>query len=150
MRTYILDRSQLVPRPLDEVFGFFADAGNLERLTPPWLSFHILTPRPIAMGVGTLIDYRIRVKGIPMRWRSRITLWDPPHAFADEQIKGPYSMWYHEHRFEAVDGGTRCTDRVEYALPLGPLGRLMHRLMVKRDVEKIFEFRRCELERIFS
>ena len=135
-----------LPRPLASVFPFFADAYNLETLTPPWVNFKILTPRPIAMHAGAKIDYRIRIHGIPVRWRTEITAWEPPHQFKDVQLRGPYRQWIHTHEFEARDGGTLCRDRVEYAVWGGPL---INRLMVRGDVEKIFRYRRETLQRLF-
>jgi ligand-binding SRPBCC domain-containing protein len=137
-----LDSEIWLPRPLEEVFAFFSDAGNLEELTPPWLRFEILTPRPIEMRVGALIDYRLRVRLLPLRWRSEITVWDPPRRFVDEQVRGPYRRWRHEHVFRERDGGTLVEDHVEYAV-LG--GALVDRLLVRRDVEKIFAYRRERL-----
>jgi ligand-binding SRPBCC domain-containing protein len=130
-------------RPPEEVFAFFADAANLQTLTPPWLDFTILTPAPILMRPGTLIDYRLRLHGFPIRWQSEITVWEPPHRFVDEQRRGPYKLWLHEHRFEAREGGTQVTDDVRYAVPGG---RLTDRLFVRRDVERIFAFRREKLQ----
>lgn len=122
---------------IDETFAFFSDAGNLERLTPPWLNFRILTPRPIAMGVGTLIDYRIVLYGVPIPWRTRIDIWEPGVRFVDRQLSGPYLWWHHEHRFDAVEGGTRVTDHVEYL----PRMRWVSSGFVRRDVERIFAYR---------
>lgn len=135
-----------VPRPVDEVFAFFSDAANLERLTPPWLKFNIVTPQPIVMSVGRLIDYRLRIRGIPVRWQSEITVWDPPHGFADESRRGPYQYWRHRHHFEPGDGGTRVFDDVHYGVPGGAL---VHWLLVGRDVRKIFEYRQSQLAQIF-
>ncbi len=132
-----LHRETVVPMGIDETFAFFSDAGNLERLTPPWLNFRILTPRPIAMGVGTLIDYRIVLYGVPIPWRTRIDIWEPGVRFVDRQLAGPYLWWHHEHRFDAIEGGTRVTDHVEYL----PRMRWVSRGFVRRDVERIFAYR---------
>lgn len=134
-----------LPRPRAEVFDFFADAFNLETITPPFLHFQVQSPRPIEMHVGQLIDYRLRLHGIPIRWRTEITGWDPPHQFRDEQVHGPYRLWRHLHTFVERDGGTLMTDQVDYAAPGGPL---VHALAVKGDVRRIFEYReRTMLER---
>jgi ligand-binding SRPBCC domain-containing protein len=130
-----------------ELFPFFADAANLQALTPPWLHFEIITPQPIVMREGTLIDYRLRVRGLPLRWRTRINVWEPPHQFVDEQIRGPYRQWIHEHRFEAHDGGTLARDHVRYAVPLDFLA---HCWLVRPDIEKIFRFRSEALRRRFA
>jgi ligand-binding SRPBCC domain-containing protein len=141
-----LQASQWLPVPLDEVFGFFSDASNLQALTPPWVHFKILTPLPITMQPGTLIDYRIRLRGIPITWQSEISVWDPPHRFVDVQVRGPYTRWVHTHNFAAERGGTTITDAVDFDVPLGfVLG-----WFVKRDVEKIFGYRRQELSRLFG
>ena len=132
-----LRRETIVPLGLDETFAFFSDAGNLERLTPPWLNFRILTPRPIRMTEGTLIDYRIVLYGVPIPWRTRIEVWEPGVRFVDRQLSGPYLWWHHEHRFEAVDGGTRVIDVVEYL----PRMRWVSSAFVRRDVERIFAYR---------
>lgn len=146
MKAYTLQVEQWLPRPLEEVFAFFADAHNLQALTPPWVHFHILTPAPIAMRAGTLIDYRIRVHGFPIRWRTEIQEWSPPHRFVDVQLRGPYRLWHHTHTFEARDGGTLCRDEVRYR-PFG--GALIQRLFVRGDVERIFAFRRDKLAALF-
>jgi len=147
MRVFEYRATTRVPRPLAEVFAFFTDAANLEKLTPPWLRFEILTPPPIEMRPGTLIDYRIHLRFIPLRWRTRITAWEPPHRFADEQIKGPYRLWLHEHTFEVDGDATICGDYVRYAVPFGALA---NRLMVARDVRKIFAYREKRLKEIFG
>lgn len=149
-RGYTLHAEVRLPRPIDDVFPFFADAHNLDRLTPPNLRFEILTPAPIEMGVGALIDYRIRLRAIPMGWRTRITEWDPPHGFADEQLRGPYRWWIHRHRFTPDGDGTIMTDAVDYAVPGGPLAPLIHTLMVRRDVRRIFEYRTTAITEIFG
>ncbi len=143
MKTFHLERSTLVPYPLEHVFDFFSRAENLELLTPPWLSFRILTPRPIRMCEGALIDYRLRVHGIPLSWRSEITVWEPPYRFVDEQRRGPYRLWRHEHRFVDAQGGTRVDDRVDYAV-YG--GSLVNRLFVAPDLERIFDYRQLRLK----
>lgn len=145
--TYLLTSSLFVRRPRAEVFDFFADARNLEFITPPWLKFNVLTPTPIAMRVGALIDYKLKVRGFPMRWQSEITAWEPPHRFIDEQRRGPYRLWIHEHTFVEQDGGTLVSDRVEYAVPGGAIVR---RLFVAPDLEKIFAFRRERLAEHFG
>jgi len=135
-----------LPEPPERVFPFFADARNLERITPPWLRFRVLTPGEIPMHAGTLIDYRLRLHGLPLRWQSEITVWEPPLRFVDCQRRGPYRSWIHEHRFEAEGGGTRVLDQVDY---LPPGGRLADRLFVARQVAAIFAFRTEALRRQF-
>ena len=147
MRTFELHSSVTLPRPLDEVFRFFSDARNLERLTPPWLRFSVLTPGTIEMRPGATIDYRLRLRGVPLRWRSEITVWEPPFRFVDEQRRGPYRLWVHEHRFEKVEGCTRAHDHVRYAVPGGWLA---DRLLVRRDLQRVFEYRRAVLRDLFG
>jgi ligand-binding SRPBCC domain-containing protein len=127
-----------LPLPPEELFPFFADAANLDAITPPWLNFRIVTPQPIEMRPGTLIDYQIRVRGLPMRWRTLIKEWQPPHRFVDEQLRGPYRQWIHTHTFEPRDGGTLARDCVSYAVPLDWLA---HRWFVRPDIERIFQYR---------
>ncbi len=136
----ILEVETRLPLPVDEVFPFFADAGNLQRITPPELDFDVLTPLPVPMEIGTLIEYRLRLVGVPFRWRTRIALWDPPHRFLDEQIEGPYREWIHLHEFEPTVEGTRMRDRVRYRLPLHPLSRPAAAL-VRHRLDRIFRFR---------
>jgi ligand-binding SRPBCC domain-containing protein len=138
---HVLEREVSLPVARAQVFPFFADARNLERLTPPSLRFEILTPGAIRMGAGAIIDYRLRISGIPVRWRSRIELWEPPFRFVDLQVQGPYAFWRHTHTFDETREGTMMRDRVEYALPFGPLGALAHRLFVARRLDDIFAFR---------
>ena len=152
MKTFTLTNELWLPQSPEEVFPFFADAGNLELLTPPSLRFRILTPPPIEMAVGTLIDYRIRLRGIPMRWQSEITVWEPPHRFIDEQRRGPYRMWVHEHVFTprkgaAQDEGTLSKDIVQYAV-MG--GAIAQRLFVASELERIFEYRNAALRDYFA
>jgi len=140
-------RSEIwLPAPPDRVFPFFAEAANLDAITPPWLRFRIVTPGPIEMRAGALIDYRLRVRGVPLRWRTRINVWEQPHRFVDEQIRGPYRLWVHEHTFEERGGGTLARDFVRYAVPLDLLA---HKWLVRPDVEKIFEFRSHALQKHF-
>jgi ligand-binding SRPBCC domain-containing protein len=134
-------------RPIEEVFAFFSDAANLDAITPRWLSFRTVTPQPIEMHTGTVIDYRLRVLGFPMQWRSEITAWEPPRRFVDEQLRGPYRLWIHEHKFEPLDGGTLVCDDVRYAVPFD---WLLHKLVVRRDVERIFAYRTDCLRRRFG
>ncbi len=155
MQIHRIERETFLARPRPEVFEFFSDAGNLEELTPDFLRFEIVTPSPskgpIEMAAGRLIDYRLRVRGVPIRWRSVIRVWEPPVRFVDEQVRGPYRRWHHEHLFEERDGGTAVIDRVDYAVPGGPgLERLVHRLLVGPDVRKIFDHRQQRLEEIFG
>lgn len=143
---YRLVSELFLAHPIEVVFPFFSEARNLEALTPSLLRFEILSPGPLDMKNGLLIDYRLRVRGIPFRWRSRISAWDPPRRFVDEQVRGPYWYWIHEHTFEPQNGGTMVRDTVRYA-PIG--GRLIHELFVRKDLEAIFRFRGEELLRRF-
>jgi ligand-binding SRPBCC domain-containing protein len=138
---------QFLPRPLEVVFPFFADAGNLEALTPPWLRFEILTPLPMVMRVGAIIKYRLSLHGIPLRWQSEITVWEPPLRFVDEQRRGPYRRWIHEHAFTQCGNGCEMRDFVRYSVPGGWLANL---LFVRRDVRRIFEYRFRKLSDSFS
>ncbi len=141
MRVHVLEREQLLPRPPGEVFPFFAAARNLEAITPPLLRFEVVTPEPIEMRAGTLLQYRLRLRGLPIDWLTRIAEWEPGERFVDEQIAGPYRLWHHTHRFEPYgDGATLMRDTVRYALPLWPLGELAAPL-VRRDLARIFDFR---------
>ncbi|TWT43596.1 Polyketide cyclase / dehydrase and lipid transport [Thalassoglobus neptunius] len=133
-----LSCEQFLDAPIDEVFQFFGDAENLEAITPPWLNFKIVTPRPIPMQEGTLIDYRLALRKIPIRWRTKITEWNPPCSFTDEQIRGPYRKWIHQHTFIPKDNGTQVSDHVYYNVP-GP--RFLHDRLVNRDLRRIFQFR---------
>jgi ligand-binding SRPBCC domain-containing protein len=147
MRVRKFESELWLPRPLEEVFKFFSDAANLDALTPPWLNFRIVTPSPIAMHAGALIDYRLRVRAIPIRWRTRITEWSPPHRFVDEQLRGPYRLWHHEHEFESKDGGTLVRDRVRYAVWFD---LIVHRFLVRPDIERIFAYRQQKLRELFG
>ncbi len=150
MKTYTLHRVQVVPTPLDETFDFFSRPENLGRITPPWLSFRMVSD-DADMREGLIIEYRVSPLGFPQKWVSEITAYDPPHRFVDEQRAGPYALWHHEHTFRAIGGdasgsgggtgGTEVTDTVTYALPFGVLGRLAHGLLVRRQLESIFRYR---------
>ena len=151
MKEYVLRREQVLEAPLDEAFAFFSRAENLEAITPPWLNFRITSPTPIEMHVGTLIRYRLKLHGIPVSWLTRIDEWDPPHGFVDHQIRGPYALWHHTHSFEGLDDGrTRMFDIVRYGHRFGPLGTAAQHLIVKRDVERIFDYRRDEIAKLIG
>ena len=142
MRVHVLEREQRIPAPPERVFPFFEDARNLEAITPPFLGFRVTTPAPIDMRPGARIEYRLKLHGVPVRWRTRIEQFDPPHMFVDLQTSGPYRLWHHTHVFEPDGrGGTLMRDRVRYALPFGPLGELAHLAFVRRDLRRIFDFR---------
>jgi ligand-binding SRPBCC domain-containing protein len=138
MRVRELKSELWLPRPRDEVFAFFSDAANLDLITPPWLSFHTVTDGPIHMQAGTLIDYKMRIRGVPIRWRTKITAWEPPRRFVDEQPRGPYRLWMHEHAFEQRDGGTVVHDQVRFAVFLD---FIVYPMLVRRDVDRIFAYR---------
>lgn len=150
MKEYRLETETLVDAPIDEVFAFFSDAQNLERLTPASLRFQILTPLPIEMREGALIEYRLRIRGVPVYWQTEIACWEPGKRFVDRQLKGPYRKWVHEHRFEPAGDQTRMFDRVDYALPGGPLAPIAHALFVRKEVERIFQFRTEAIAQAFG
>lgn len=147
---YLIESQVWIPRRRDEVFQFFSDAANLQRITPSWLNFCVLDMTTPTIERGTRINYRLKIRGLPIRWQSEIVIWEPPHRFVDHQVKGPYSLWQHEHRFVERDGGTECIDIVKYQPPGGLLAPAINRLFVAADVKKIFDFRRDELGRIFA
>lgn len=150
--THLLERSQRVEVPIELAFAFYGNSDNLEPLTPPWLHFEVTTPRPLTLRSGALLDYRLRLHGVPVRWTTLIETWEPPLRFIDSQTKGPYSLWEHTHLFEPDgDGATIIHDCIRYAIPLGPLGAIAHRLFVRRDLERIFDYRRDAVaERLVS
>ncbi len=150
VKFHTLRREQWIPRPIEEVFGFFADARNLEEITPPWLGFRILDMDSDPISAGTEIRYRLRLHGIPIHWRTEIRHWDAPYRFVDVQRSGPYKLWHHTHRFEAHEGRTKMIDVVRYRLPFGVLGRLVHALKVRGDVRRIFDYRRQRIHELFA
>lgn len=141
MAEHILTRELTLDLPIERVFEFFADAGNLERITPPELNFHIITPQPIDIKKGALIDYRLKLRGLPITWKTIISEWDPPHSFVDTALKSPYKQWIHRHTFSAIsENQTFIEDQVKYRLPLEPFGDAAH-FFVRRELDYIFDFR---------
>ena len=144
-----LVRSQVVPLPLDDAFAFFADALNLEAITPPWLRFRVVEPS-VRIEEGALIDYRLTLHRVPVSWRTRLETWEPGVRFVDRQVAGPFADWEHLHEFRAVDGGTLIADRVDYRMPFGLLGALAHAALIGRDLDRIFDFRRQAVARLLG
>ncbi len=149
-RAYVLEAEQLVRRARRDVFAFFAEPENLDAITPPDLRFEIVTSRPVTMRAGALIAYRLRLAGVSFRWRTRIEAFEPEEGFVDVQLRGPYRSWRHTHAFREVTEGTLVRDRVEYELPLGPLGALAHALFVRRRLERIFAHRRGRIAELLE
>ena len=149
MRRYRLARSQWFPKSIEDAFAFFSRPENLEEITPPLLRFHIVRADR-ELHEGSRIEYQLRVRGVPMRWVSEITEWKPPYRFVDTQLRGPYALWQHQHTFTAERGGTRIGDEVEYAMPLGIAGVIAHALVVRRDVESIFDYRQRRLAELLG
>jgi ligand-binding SRPBCC domain-containing protein len=139
-----------VSRPVEDVFGFFSEAANLELITPPWLGFRLVGSDPIVMRRGALIEYRLSLHRLPLRWVSRIALWEPGRTFVDVQVRGPYRVWRHRHEFERAGRDTVVRDHVDYALPLGPLGEIAHAAFVERDLARIFDYRRAAVARLLG
>ena len=150
MKTFEINMKQYINKPLEVVFEFFSKPENLEMITPKSLSFNILTPTPIKMEKGSLIDYTIRLFGISIHWRTLISDYEPPFRFVDQQIKGPYTFWHHTHTFKLVEGGVEIIDQVKYSLPLGWLGTMAHAIWVRKDLEKIFEYRKTVIQHYFD
>ncbi len=147
MKTHTFRTEQWFPYPILDVFDFFSNALNLEKITPPWLHFQVLTPSPIKVTQGSLIDYCLRLHGIPIKWQSEIAVWNPPHLFIDEQRRGPYSLWIHQHTFTTQRAGTLVRDEVEYAVRPNTL---IHKLFIAPHLNKIFAHRQEQLSRIFG
>ncbi len=150
MKFHVLEREQKLAQPPEEVFPFFAEARNLGQITPAFLHFRVLSQEPAEMGPGTLIRYRIRLRGVPVRWLTRIELWQPTRRFVDLQLKGPYRYWHHTHAFEPDSGGTLMRDTVRYAMRAGPIGEAVHNRLVARDLAKIFDYRFEQIAKIFE
>jgi ligand-binding SRPBCC domain-containing protein len=147
--TYHFESEIKINAPLEDVFNFFSQAENLEKITPPWLKFKILTPTPINMGVGTLIDYRLSLYKIPLKWQTKISHWEPPHRFIDEQLRGPYKLWIHEHSFSEVADGCLIRDKVQYQLKGGMISPLLNQLFVRADIERIFSYRKKKIAELY-
>ena len=149
MKPHILIRETVLNGSIEEVFDFFSKAENLDKITPPILGFRIITPLPVEMKKGTLIDYKIKLNGIPFNWRTEITKWDPPNCFEDTQLKGPYKMWIHEHKFIERNNKTFMTDTVRYISPGGAFEFIPHNLIVKKKVDFIFDYRQKIFDELF-
>ncbi|MFM2094307.1 MAG: hypothetical protein RIS70_1431 [Planctomycetota bacterium] len=146
-RGFRLETAVWLPQPRERLFEFFGDAFQLQSITPPWLHFEVLTPAPIQMAAGTLIDYRLRLRIVPLRWRTLISEWNPPHSFVDEQLKGPYRWWRHRHEFVPESEGTTMRDIVDYGVPGG---RIIHAMLVRNDLAAIFAYRRQRMIELFG
>ena len=150
MKLYTLKTKQQFNHPIQQVFKFFSSPENLAFITPEEMDFKIMTPIPISMNQGRIIDYTVKICGLPIRWRSLITTYEAPLEFIDEQLNGPYAFWHHKHHFQEFDKGTLMTDTVTYAMPFGWLGRFMHWIAVRGQLDKIFNYRKESLKKIFS
>jgi ligand-binding SRPBCC domain-containing protein len=150
VKFYTFRQEQWISQPIEQVFAFFSDARNLEDITPPWLGFKIIWMNSNSIAEGTEIRYRLQLHRIPIDWRTEIRRWNPPHRFVDVQRSGPYKLWHHTHRFEAYGDQTRMIDVVRYALPFGVIGRIVHALKVRGDVQRIFEYRRQRIRELFG
>ena len=149
MKSYYYNSESFFAKPVEEIFRFFSNAENLGLVTPPHLKFEIITPLPIEMKKGALIEYRLKIHQIPLYWQTEITVWEPPFRFIDIQLKGPYRKWIHEHRFERVGNKTKMSDQLEYAVPGGPLAPFINKIFVSKDVKKIFSYRKNKFQEIF-
>lgn len=147
---YNLYREQIVNKTIDEVFSFFEKPENLEVITPTWMRFKIKTPPPLIMKAGAEFDYRIDLIKIPLKWKTKIAIYDPPYKFVDVQMKGPYRKWIHTHTFETMGDKTKITDNVDYDLPAGILGRIVHMIYIRKTLKAIFDFRESTINRLFN
>ena len=150
MENFNIHRSQFIDKPRDVVFSFFSKPENLESITPPYLHFKILNTLPVPMGKGQIINYKLKIRGISIKWNSLIKSYCPPFSFIDEQIKGPYSMWHHSHEFIEEKNGTRIVDNVKYKIPFGFIGKLINYFWVAKDLEKIFNYRQGKVNELFK
>ncbi|MBZ5623788.1 MAG: SRPBCC family protein [Acidobacteriia bacterium] len=148
-KLYRLEREQAIPCPIEKVFAFFADVRNLEAITPPWLNFRVLTPAPIRMEPGAEMEYQLAWRRFRLRWKTQITEWKPPQFFVDVQARGPYRLWEHTHSFRSEDSGTRMFDSVRYQMPFGIVGQAVHGIRVRRDLDRIFDYRAAAIGRLF-
>ena len=149
MKVHVLEREQFLRAPLESVVAFHANAGNLDAITPPWVHFRVTTPLPVEMRVDLRLEYQLRLAGVPFYWRTRVSSWDPPRGFVDEQERGPYALWEHAHRFEVAGDGVLVADRIRYALPLAPLGELAHPV-VRAALAAIFDYRFARIRELFD
>ena len=150
MKCYELTWEQFIDQPIEKVFNYFSQPDNLEEITPPRLKFTILTPCPIPMEKGSLIDYTIKILGFPIHWRTLIASYNPPHGFVDEQIKGPYIIWHHRHSFKDINGGTMIQDTVRYVVPMGIIGRFLNFIWIQKDLKGIFAYRKIIISNKFE
>jgi ligand-binding SRPBCC domain-containing protein len=150
MNIRIFEDEFLVDVSIDQVFDFFSKAENLEKITPPFLKFKIMTKKPINLKQGTIIDYKLNLRKVPFKWKTKITAWDPPYKFEDTQVKGPYKQWIHTHTFKQTEIGTMIKDRIEYRSPGWIFEPIINKLFVRPDIEKIFKYRREQFQRYFN
>ena len=150
MENFTIYRSQFIDKPRDVVFSFFSKPENLEYITPPYLHFKIMNTLPVSMKEGQIINYKLRIRGISIKWSSLIKSYSPPFNFIDEQIKGPYSVWHHTHEFIEEKNGTRIIDNIIYKIPLGFIGKLINHFWVAKDLEKIFNYRQDKVNEFFK
>ena len=146
MKLNEINSEQFINIKIQNVFDFFSKPENLQEITPKRLGFNIITPGPIEMEKGTVIDYYIKISYIPIRWRTIITNYNPPYKFVDQQIKGPYSFWHHTHTFSKLNGGTLIKDNIKYLVPFGIIGKIINKIWIKRDLENIFDYRKNKIK----